>query len=326
MNESSNRNPPDNATFWICLYVLETAGARFLIYGYATQARGPKAQWRAQPVDEAAGRWKLRRYHRFMTAAEIESWREQLTGSGVRLGTAEGELDVRFGTLTERPRVFAAPRGSDRTWSPQAFSDQLATADCHFCTAKLALLEMIFPPGSWREEEVIDATRRILAKLQLETGIEFASDEAGRLGNFEVIRYLAGDYATTDGLCCVLDAKQSTRQPALLVWSEPPLACDGEMFVNCRLFNGVAPRTLLLDELRTLRLGEAERFAAREPFSECEVSLWKEGQLIAYWRAPSFGASLAISRSVAAIFECKRRGRNGYRRSCAAAPSESTRA
>jgi hypothetical protein len=111
------------------------------------------------------------------------------------------------------------------------------------------------------------------------------------VGNFEIVRYIAGSYDVPDGLHARPEVGATPPgggpvQRALVVWVEPPLAGLGARRVGCRLFNGYpeAVRTLILDEICIWPTADGAplRFAPREAFSSYEVSVWGEdGRLVA---------------------------------------------
>ena len=275
--------------YWVRLYVLENDRGCFLAYGYATQEHGTPQPWRRSESHREGNRWRLRRYDRYFTTDEIAAWCANLGTDVVVLSTDRGEVHLSTGGLRRRPTVYALPNGQAADGVPHSLTAQLAAADTYWCLSKAERLGVMFFTQDRSDaivrQEAIDSAGKLLSVLGTELPIDFLGEEAGRFGNFEVIRYLAGSHAEPDGLRCSLVPQSPTQSLSTLsVWLEPPLGdLPGSFFINARLFNGSGPRlrTVILDELRPWSPGQTIRFQAEEPLSEWEVSVWRDYRLVA---------------------------------------------
>jgi hypothetical protein len=151
--------------------------------------------------------------------------------------------------------------------------------DSYWCVSKQALLRKVFPETHFNPEQIREATRTLLDVLERETGVAFPSRDAGCIGNFELFKYLSGDFRTPDGLCTMV----SRSDTSLVVWIERPLAGKSNLFVNCRLFAGPThkDRACVLDQLLAWA-GVPLRFTPEEPYSEYEITVWSDGKPVAY--------------------------------------------
>jgi hypothetical protein len=273
--------------FWVRLYVLrsERDNTLALVHGYAVQtitpdtASGTSTHWSRKNLHRQGNRWTLRRYTRLMTAEELSVWVDALSQTEKAvLPTNEGDHRVRVGRLITRPPVYAAGRGAPGGL-PQSPSSDLAILETLWEVDTQALLGRLFPGGEYTFETRMDALVCLLDLLESETGIRFRGDEAGRLGNVEVVRYPLGSYEVPGGLCIGLGDD-------LLVWVRPPLSGEGDLLVNCRLYSGGVvdsdgqEHTIILDEVRRWPPDGDDavlRFAPREQFGRYEVSVWRAG-------------------------------------------------
>jgi hypothetical protein len=279
---------------WICLFAVETADQRWLFYGCSTRAAGLQTgDWFEKELGADHGRWRLLRYTRIADDQALASLRTGFSsGPKTVLPLRKGRhLEINHGPLLSRPEVYAVPRVIDSSGTPVSLSDQLAMIGASWQVAPDAFIDAAFPPTSFLMSQRQEAMFRVLDLMRQDTGIDFLGRDAGRLGNFEVIRYLAGSYDILDGLQCRPEmttpaADGAAEERALLVWIEPPLADRGQLRVGCRLFNGHsgAYRTLLIDEIRLWPTADGAplRFCPVEPFSSSELSVWGEdGRLLA---------------------------------------------
>lgn len=266
-------------TFWCCLYVVEEQGTRSLVYGYAVSAQEPSTQWASSQVWECAA-WRIKRVNCFLTEQDLRILVEQFQTGRLRLSAKSDDVEIESEGLCRRPSVFAVPRTLISHGSPRSLSEDPAIVDAFWRISKRALINKIFPESRFADDQVRESTRILFRELQSQTGISFLNEEAGRFGNFEIIRYLSGDIRSPDGLCCL----NSYSDMSLVVWIEPPLDGKGELSVNCRLFNGgwAQGRTCILDELRKWTPGTRLRFSPSEPYSEFVLSVWCNGKIIAY--------------------------------------------
>ena len=281
--------------YWCCLYAVERDGKLTLVYGYAVSAQEPASKWASSLVSACAA-WRLNKFNCFLSAVDLRAFGEQLLTGRLQLSTKTGQVEIDTAGLRRRPSVYAIPRTFISSGSPQSFSDEPALVDSFWSVSKKPLIAKAFPEKGFTLEQMREATRTLFRQLQSETSISFLADEAGRFGNFEIVRYLSGDIRKSDGLCCVT----SRSDLSLVVWIESPLDAKIEIYINCRMFNGGRPkgRTCILDELRVWDAGTPMRFSPKEPYTEYEVSMWSSGNVIAYQHQSlmrSIGANTTVA-------------------------------
>jgi len=284
----------DSSTFWCCLYAVEREQRLTFVYGYAVSAQQPATQWAPSSVYKCAA-WRLKKLNCLITTAALGAFTRQLLNGRLQLSTENGPVELDTAGLCRRPSVYALPRNSISSGTPQSFSEIPAVLDSYWCLSKQALLRKVFPANAFSAEQLREETRTLLGHLEDQTSIAFLAGEAGRIGNFEIIEYLSGDFRTSDGLCCMV----SRPDTSLVVWVEPPLAAKANLFVNCRMFSGPTckDRTCILDELHSCQARVILHFSPKEPYNEFEVSVWSDGKPVAYQHQVLLG-SIGINMTV----------------------------
>jgi hypothetical protein len=257
--------------FWIRLYAVEIRSTLYLVYGYAVSAQEQPSRWADSTLFEGGSAWRLRRFNCFLSEQDLAEIGHAAASGRVSISTKTDTAEIECSGLRQRPTVYAGARTLISSGSPRSFSEAIAKLDAYWCLSKRALIEKLFGKSFSGPEEIRQAARTLFSQLKSDTGISFLDDEAGRFGNFEIVRYLSADMRKSDGLCCLI----SKSDRSLVVWIEPPLAEGGHLSVNCCMFNGGGSkgRTRILDELRDWRSGEVVRFYPAEPFTQYEVSV-----------------------------------------------------
>lgn len=296
----------DQKMFWCCLYAVEHSNRFKLVYGYVVSAQEPEAPWGWGTIHDSPA-WNLHKFTAFMNEEALRSFQSQVQGGLVNLVTKKKGQDqsiaIECGTLEQRPTVYAEPRTLISQGSPQSFSEELSKIDSLWCLSKTKLIGSIFPDTAFSLAEKKEATRKVFTALQDETSIKFLGDEAGRFGNFEVVRYTSGDCRKSEGLCTLISKPETSTDPSapsLIVWIEPPLAEAGALSVNCRMFNGGGTMgdTCILDEIRPWQPGAVLRFAPLEPFTLTEITVWMNERRVAYQKYSilrSIGSNMTIA-------------------------------
>lgn len=291
--------------FWCCFYAVEHSDHFRLVYGYALSAQEPEMKWAWSTIHESSA-WNLHKFTAFMSHDALVAFQSEIKAGRLSLVAKRKGQDqsviVDCGTLEPRPTVYAEPRTLISRGSPQSFSDELATVDSLWCLSKKGLIDLVFPNAAFPGDEKRLATQKVFTALHDETSINFLGDEAGRFGNFEVVRYMSEDCRICDGLCTLISKPEDSNDqsaPSLIVWIEPPLAEAGALSVNCRMFNGGGTKgdTCILDEIRPWQLGTIMRFAPLEPFTLTEITVWKDGRRVAYQKYSilrSIGSNMTI--------------------------------
>lgn len=305
---SSITTPTTNnnqAMFWCCLYAIERNGHFQFVYGYAVSAQEPEMKWKWKPIQESAA-WNLQKFTAFMAQEDLIVFQSEMGRGDVNLiaerNGKKQNFTIESGKLEQRPTVYAEPRTLISQGSPQSFSEELSRIDSLWCLSKRNLLDLVFPNNAFTSEEKRVATKKVFTTLHDETSIEFLGDEAGRFGNFEIVRYLAGDCRKCDGLCALISKPESPTDqsaPSLMVWIEPPLALAGVLTVNCRMFNGGGRKggSCILDEIRLWQPGKVLRFAPMEPFTVTEITVWQDDKRVAFQKYSilrSIGSNMTV--------------------------------
>ncbi|MFO1043731.1 MAG: VPA1262 family N-terminal domain-containing protein [Planctomycetaceae bacterium] len=279
----------------------------WLFYGYATRAEGllASAHWRRHQITTLAGGVGLVEFQLAADDNAVNQLRNQLGHATTDLHVADNQtVTLRHGGLVFRPEVFSALRTPDPSGCPVSLSDQLTQTGAHWQLNPQQLVGALashptLPANEWEE-----CLSRILRWISDSTGVDLAERDAGRLGNFEDMRYLCGSYDQPDGLRHRPEPATENRGASVVVWLERPLAAQSPLLVGCRLFNGHPrqSRTLLLNEVRRWPgAGTAPlRFTASEPISSYELCVWEErsGRLLAQqdkWVLRRIGADMAIA-------------------------------
>ena len=278
------------SNFWLCLYILETPSQKFLAYGYATQADGNSDGWRRSVVDKSnAPWWRLWRVTTYMNRVSLDAWARTLEEGPITLEIENHPVVIETWGLVHRPPVYAPDRSNLSLSSPQSLSDQLVTVEAYWQLRKSELLFHMFP--SLETIQGRTTAQKVCQLLQNETGIRFVSEEIDRIGNFEIVSYLLGDYETPDGLHVdtVWAGSEGRYAQGVTVWLEPPLSTQGVLMVGCRLFNGDNARTIILDQIKAWPAHAHDvgmSFRGDEVISGYEVSVWREsnGVLVAHQR------------------------------------------
>ncbi len=267
---------------WLCLFCVEAANQTWLFYGYATPADGfPAGNWQVREIARVNG-VRLLQCHRFADTQTLDAFRAALGGShSVIERHGQPPLAIEHGGLRQRPTVYAATKTFLPAGTPVSLSDQLAQIDGYWQLNPDALIAGLYAHPQLPNGERQDCLARILSRIQGETGIQIAGRDAGRLGNFEVVRYVVGSYDQPDGLVHRPERPPAGGGAAVVVWIEHPLATQAPLMVGCRMYNGHPRdlRTLVADEVQRWPPVGANtlRFTALEPISSYELSVWTEG-------------------------------------------------
>lgn len=283
--------------YWVCAYAFERAEECIFVYGYATEAEGQTTgQWTRRNVTAGKSRyWRVQLYGTFLEEKELERWRNELQGGSVEMELRGGEkVTLMCPPLTARPPVYGFPHDHpDTSSTPKSLSDQLALIEALWQVNKEALFQRVLPPEQWTQADAVPIIRRVLETLREDTGIQFDRKEAGRFGNFEVVRYLFGDYRNGDGVSIATVKETNNNNKAHMIMSRgievhlaPPIAEATRLTIGCRLYNGL--NTLLIDQISSwsgTKKGPEDKvlFMADEPISAYEVNIWnEEGTLVAH--------------------------------------------
>ena len=281
---------------WICLYAVESNTRRWLFYGYATFAADlPSGLWFESTLTCGTG-WRLLRYSRAAGDQDLDalqsSFSSQPTTTLTLRSDGNPQVEICHGPLGSRPVVYSIPRGFAPSGTPVSLSEQLGHVEALWQMAPEELLDATLPAASFSVEARQESLLLILEAIEKDTGIDLLGVDAARLGNFEVVRYIAGCYDVPDGLHSRPDVGRTTpggssSPPSLVVWVEPPLADLGALQIGCRLFNGHSNklRTLILNEIRPWPAADGNplHFTPQEPFSSYDIFVWnQDGQLVAH--------------------------------------------
>lgn len=292
---------------WVCLYCVEVGEEVWLFYGYATRAEGlpASAHWRRREIMTLAGEVRLVEFHWAADDNAVVQLRNQLSQASTDLPVGNQQtVTLRHGGLVFRPEVFSSLRTADPSGCPVSLSDQLTRTCAHWQLNPQQLFNALASHQTIPENEREEYLSRILRWISDATGIDLVGRDAGRLGNFEDVRYVCGSYDQPDGLRYRPEPATENCGSAVVVWIEPPLARQSPLLVGCRLFSGHPreSRTLLLNEVRRWPGPGTPplRFAASEPISSYELCVWEEGsgRLMAQqdeWVLRTIGVDLAIA-------------------------------
>ena len=240
---------------WICLYCVEHEGEVWLFYGYATRADGIPASehWRRQVINTVSGGIRFVEFQMSADDYAVGQFRNDLRGASTTLRLTSGEtVTLQHGGLVFRPEVLSALRTPDPSGCPVSLSDQLTRLGAHWQLNPRFLLSFLNSRTTLPANEREECLSRILRWISDSTGVDLAGQDAGRLGNFEDVRYVCGSYDQPDGLRHRPEPATKNGGASVLVWIEPPLAKQSSLLIGCRLFNGHPrhARTLLLNEVR----------------------------------------------------------------------------